>query len=109
MKTKYAQGLDELLIYFDEEFAKWKEIIEDDSERDIEQEQIYQKLQTSYNHFRPMFETVPKLLEACIWTAKGEHHPACIHNNPKRGDVNACNCYVGAAKAAIATATGEDQ
>ena len=39
------------------------------------------------------------LLEACKWTAKGEHHPACEARKGRQ-----CNCYVGACRAAIAKA-----
>lgn len=48
-----------------------------------------------------LIAAAPELLEACKWTAGGEHHSACsIHRSIK------CNCYVGVCQNAIAKAEG---
>ena len=51
---------------------------------------------------QPLLTAALDLLVACKWAARGEHHWACEHyKNP-----NKCDCYVGAAKAAIEAAEG---
>ena len=47
-----------------------------------------------------LIAAAPELLAACEWTARGEHHSACIHHK----NYLKCGCYVEAAKQAIKAA-----